>query len=97
MQNRKIMITQSDLEKIAKLARLGLKPNESAELTNDIEKIISYFQQLSKLNLTNIKPMTHAVQTFLPLRSDEIKATKCLVDYLPYKKFNYIFVPPVLE
>ncbi|MEO0083032.1 MAG: Asp-tRNA(Asn)/Glu-tRNA(Gln) amidotransferase subunit GatC [candidate division WOR-3 bacterium] len=91
------MITQSDLEKIAKLARLGLETSESRALTADIEKIINYFQQLSKLNLTNVKPMTHAVQTFLPLRPDEISAVKCLIDYLPYNKFNYIVVPPVLE
>jgi aspartyl-tRNA(Asn)/glutamyl-tRNA(Gln) amidotransferase subunit C len=91
------MITQSDLEKVAKLAKLGLTPEESVRLTEEIEKIIGYFQQIRELNLENVPPMTHAVSIILPLRYDEIRATKCIVDYLPYKKFNYFFVPTVLE
>ncbi len=91
------MITQSDLEKVAKLAKLGLTADESNQLTVEIEKIIGYFQQIKQLNLENVPPMTHAVNIVLPLRYDEIRASKCIFDYMPYKKFNYFYVPAVLE
>jgi aspartyl-tRNA(Asn)/glutamyl-tRNA(Gln) amidotransferase subunit C len=91
------MLTQTDLEKVAKLAKLGLTLEESSRLTNEIEKIISYFQQIKHLDLHDVTPMTHAVSIILPLRYDEIRPTKCLVEYLSYKKFNYISVPAVLE
>lgn len=90
------MISQSDLEKIAKLAKLGLTTEESVRLTGEIENIIGYFKQIKELNLENTTPMTHAVSIVLPLRYDELKPTKCLIDYLMYKKYNFIFVPAVL-
>jgi len=91
------MITQSDLEKVAKLAKLGLTADESNQLTIEIEKIIGYFQQIKQLNLENVPPMTHAVAIVLPLRFDEIRASRCIFDYMPHKKFNYFFVPAFLE
>lgn len=91
------MLTQTDLEKVAKLARLALTPEESSELTLEIEKIIGYFEQIKQLDLQDISPMTHAVSIKLPLRPDDINPTKCLIELLPYKKFSYFVVPAVLE
>jgi len=91
------MLTQTDLEKVARLARLALTQEESLELTNEIEKIIGYFQQIKQLDLKDISPMTHAVSITLPLRADVANPTKCLIESLPYKKFNHFFVPAVLE
>jgi len=91
------MINQSDLDKVAKLAKIGLTAEESTKLTNEVEKIIRYFQAIKELDLEDVSPMTHAVAIVLPLRYDEIRSSKCLIDYLPYKKFNHIFVPAVLE
>jgi aspartyl/glutamyl-tRNA(Asn/Gln) amidotransferase C subunit len=91
------MINRPDLEKVARLAKLGLTAEESAKLTKDLENIISYFHQIKELELRDVLPMTHAVMIVLPLRFDEIRPFKFMSDYLKYKKFNYIFVPAVLE
>jgi len=91
------MINQSDIKKVARLARLGLTTEESTKLAKDLENIIGYFHEIKELELRNVSPMTHAVMIVLPLRLDEIKPFKCMDNYLPYKKFNYIFVPAVLE
>jgi len=91
------MLTQTDLEKVAMLARLALTQEESNELITEIEKIIGYFQQIKQIDLQNVSPMTHAVSITLPLRPDDINPTKCLIESLPYKKFNHFFVPAVLE
>jgi aspartyl/glutamyl-tRNA(Asn/Gln) amidotransferase C subunit len=90
------MITKTDLEKVAKLARLGISSEESTEMANEFEKIIKYFEQIRNLDLKNILPMTHAVNIILEPRADIIRSTKCATDFMPYLKYNYFSVPPVL-
>jgi aspartyl-tRNA(Asn)/glutamyl-tRNA(Gln) amidotransferase subunit C len=91
------MITQSVLEKVAKLSRLGITPDEVVSMTAEIEKIIEYFEQVRNVNLENVQPMTHAVAINLQPRPDVIKSTKCITEQMPYIKRNYFFVPAVLE
>jgi aspartyl-tRNA(Asn)/glutamyl-tRNA(Gln) amidotransferase subunit C len=91
------MITQSELEKVAKLARVGLTQEESSSLTSDMEKIISYFEQLKKLNLQKVLPMTHAVSIVLEPRPDQLVITKNTTALMPYQKHNHFCVPVVLE
>jgi len=90
------MITKTDLEKIAKLGRLGISSDESAEMANEFEKIIKYFEQIRTLELTNVPPMTHAVDIILEPRPDIIQSTKCVTDFMPYIKYHYFYVPAVL-
>lgn len=90
------MITKTDLEKVAKLARLGISSEEMAEMTNEFEKIIKYFEHIRTLDLENIAPMTHAVDIILKPRADIVLRTKCATDFMPYLKFNYFSVPAIL-
>ncbi|MBS4016485.1 MAG: Asp-tRNA(Asn)/Glu-tRNA(Gln) amidotransferase subunit GatC [Candidatus Latescibacteria bacterium] len=90
-------ISASELTKVAKLARLGLTQSEAVSLTNDIEKIVEYFEMIKNLDLQKVEPMTHAVAISLPLRPDLLKAVKCATEMLPYQKHHHFYVPPVLE
>ncbi|MCX7785013.1 MAG: Asp-tRNA(Asn)/Glu-tRNA(Gln) amidotransferase subunit GatC [candidate division WOR-3 bacterium] len=91
------MITPQVLAKIARLAKLGLTSEELVDLSQDIEKIIQYFNQLKSLNLDKVMPMTHAVEMTLRLRTDEPKVIPEVCKYLPYIKTNYFSVPIILE
>lgn len=90
------MITKTDLEKVAKLARLGIASEELTGTANEFEKIIKYFEQIRGLDLINIPPMTHAVDIILEPRPDIIQSTKCATDFMLYLKYNYFSVPAVL-
>ncbi|MEO0072120.1 MAG: Asp-tRNA(Asn)/Glu-tRNA(Gln) amidotransferase subunit GatC [candidate division WOR-3 bacterium] len=91
------MIDINELEKIAHLARIGLKPDELENLASDIEKIVKYFQKLKEVSLVNVLPMTHTVDKTLELRPDMVKETNVSIDDFPYVKFRYFYVPSILD
>jgi aspartyl-tRNA(Asn)/glutamyl-tRNA(Gln) amidotransferase subunit C len=91
------MINESVLTKVARLARLGLTPDEVVAMTTDIEKIIEYFEQIRNLDLADVEPMTHAVAITLQSRPDQINPTQCPTALLPYQKHHHFYVPAVLE
>ncbi|MCX7756713.1 MAG: Asp-tRNA(Asn)/Glu-tRNA(Gln) amidotransferase subunit GatC [candidate division WOR-3 bacterium] len=91
------MITLQDIEKIARLARIGLQSDEIISLTEDIENIINYFQKLKELSLEEVLPMTHTVEKTLELRPDIVQESKLSIDKFPYLKFHYFYVPAVIE
>jgi aspartyl-tRNA(Asn)/glutamyl-tRNA(Gln) amidotransferase subunit C len=91
------MITKAELEKVARLARLGLNSEEIENLAIDIEKIINYFQTLKELPLENILPMTHSIEKTLELRPDTVQENLMSYEVLPYLKFHYFYVPQVIE
>lgn len=90
-------INEETLAKVARLARVSLTRDELLSMTVDIEKIIAYFEQIRKLNLDNVEPMTHAIAMTLNTRADQVNPTRCATQHLPYQKHNHFYVPAVLE
>ncbi len=93
-------IELSDVEHIAKLARLSLTPEEKTRYQRELGKILEYFDQLNKLDTSKIPPMTHAVPKENLLREDEIKP--CLPQEValknaPHAREGYFQVPQVIN
>lgn len=63
--------TDADLTKIARLARLSLNAQERSRLPADMERILQLVAQLQEIDVEGIKPMYHAEDRSLPLRSDQ--------------------------
>ena len=63
-------ISESQVEHIAKLARLKLTSEEALFYRNNMEKILDYVQQLDTLDTNNVKPTYHAVPLQDHLRAD---------------------------
>ena len=53
-------LSAEDVMTVAKLARLSLDPNEVAELTQKLGKIIELVEQLREVNTDHVEPMVHA-------------------------------------
>ena len=92
-------ISINDVEHIAGLARLELTPEEKKRFQIELGKIIEYFDQLKKLDTSQVSPMTHAVPLENVLREDQI--TPCLpveeaLQNAPQKKEGYFQVPKVV-
>ncbi len=51
-------ITESDIEKIAKLAHLEITDEERRALTPQIASIVAYVEQLNELDTSQIEPAT---------------------------------------
>lgn len=55
-------VTRTDIENLAKLARMRLNEEEFAVLEKDLNAILAYFDQLKAVDVTGIKPMVHCVE-----------------------------------
>ncbi len=60
-----------DIKHIADLARLNLDDGELSRYETDINAILSYAEQLSKVDLTDVNPTAHAASITNVIRSDE--------------------------
>ena len=65
------LLTEADVRKVAKLARLELEPDEVRQMTVELSAIVGYVQNLSELDTTNVPPTSQVLVERLALREDE--------------------------
>ena len=65
-------ISQTDIEKIAHLARLAIVDQDKAQYCSDLEKVLSLVEQMQQVNTDNIEPLAHPMDASQRLRADEI-------------------------
>lgn len=65
-------VNNKQVEQIAKLARLKFDENEIENLTNDMNKILGYMDQLNELDTENIEPLSHPLDLSNVMREDEL-------------------------
>ena len=89
-----------DVAFIAKLARIELTDEETAQFTDDLSQILDYVTQLQQWDTEGVEPMYHPVPTFDALRSDEPQPGLSTEDALmnaPQSSAQQIRVPKVVE
>ena len=66
-------ITRAEVEHVGRLARLALTDEELDSLTNEMDAILDYVEQLKSLDTDGIVPTAHAVPMENAFRPDVIK------------------------
>lgn len=64
-------ITTSDVQKVAKLARLRLTDDELERFTGQLAAVLEHAADLETLDLAGVEPMAHPVPLTNVLRTDE--------------------------
>ena len=93
-------ITSSDVRKVAELARLKLPEDEIQAYTSQLEKILSYVEQLQRVETTDIMPTTRAVEVVNVLREDAIQKTDVreeILNQAPEREGDFFRVPKILS
>ena len=93
-------VTISDVDKIAKLAKLKFADEEKVKLQKDLNKILEYIDQLNKLDLENVEPLENINETQNVLRKDEEYkwlTTEEALKNAPAKTGKFFKVPKVLD
>ena len=62
-----------DINKIAKLSRLKLAPEEGELLSKNLSAILDYVKNLDQLDTQNIEPTSHVLNLENVYRPDEVK------------------------
>ena len=63
---------QSDVEKIAHLARLAVTGEEAQGLSGDLSRILDLVAQMDQVDTSDVEPMAHPLQMSQRLREDRV-------------------------
>ena len=89
-----------DIEKIAELARLSLKPEEKKKLEKELDAILNYVQKLNALNTEHVEPTSHVLDVENVFRVDEVKPSVVrdeALDHAPAREGKFFKVPKVVD
>ena len=94
------MITIDTVRHVAKLARLKLSEQEELMYTEQMGKIIEYFDELAAIDTTGVEPMSHALPLTNVMREDEVEVTlthDALLKNAPSIEDEFFRVPKIGE
>ena len=93
-------ISNEEVKKVAKLARLELNENQIQNHAQQLEKILDYIKQLETINTDNVPCTTRAIEVVNVLRKDEQKNyenPEALLDLAPSRENNFFKVPRIIS
>jgi aspartyl-tRNA(Asn)/glutamyl-tRNA(Gln) amidotransferase subunit C len=65
-------LTRSEVENIAHLARLAIRPEEIPVYVNNLSRILDFVRQLEAADTRGVQPMAHPLALNQRLRPDQI-------------------------
>lgn len=65
-------ITPEEVQRVARLARLALAPEEVERYADQLSAILEAFEALAKVDTTGVEAQSYATALELPLRPDEV-------------------------
>jgi aspartyl-tRNA(Asn)/glutamyl-tRNA(Gln) amidotransferase subunit C len=89
-----------DIEKVARLARLELSEEEKVTFGNQLEQILTYMEQLNRLDTTGVEPTSHAIPIHNAFREDEMKPSfnqEEVLSISPDQENEHFKVPRIIE
>lgn len=93
-------VEEKEVEKIASLAKLHLKPEEKRLFSRQLSRILGYFNKLASLELEEVEPLYHVIDLKNVMRDDEEREGLHISEVLnnaPEVKKNMFKVPKVIE
>jgi aspartyl-tRNA(Asn)/glutamyl-tRNA(Gln) amidotransferase subunit C len=89
-----------DIEKVARLARLELSEEEKVTFGSQLEQILTYMEQLNRLDTSGVEPTSHAIPVYNVFREDEVKPSLPQEEVLaiaPDEEDGHFKVPRIIE
>jgi aspartyl-tRNA(Asn)/glutamyl-tRNA(Gln) amidotransferase subunit C len=99
-RGKSVKITEDEVMRVSKLARLRLEPKETVRFQKDLSAILEYMDMLNDVDTTGIEPTFHTHSITDAVREDEVERSQSIEDALlnaPQRHDGTIVVPKVLE
>ncbi|SEM92782.1 aspartyl/glutamyl-tRNA(Asn/Gln) amidotransferase subunit C [Mesobacillus persicus] len=93
-------ISAEQVKHVAHLARLAVTEEEANRLTQQLDKIITYAEQLNELDTENVEPTSHVLEIKNVMREDTAKPglpNEEVLKNAPDHQDGQIKVPPIME
>jgi aspartyl-tRNA(Asn)/glutamyl-tRNA(Gln) amidotransferase subunit C len=96
------MLKKTDIEHIAKLARLKLTENEKKQIGEELSSVLNYIEELKEVNIDKVSPVSHSINITNVVREDKSfplnpENRKKLLDSAPSVKDKLIKVKAVFN
>jgi aspartyl-tRNA(Asn)/glutamyl-tRNA(Gln) amidotransferase subunit C len=93
-------LDKSTLERVAYLARIKINNSEIDKMTEELNNIMKWIEELNEVDITNVQPMTGVSNMTLREREDKVTDggyQDKIVSNAPEKIDNSFTVPKVIE
>ena len=93
-------VSKEEVKHIANLSRLSLTEEQLEKYTEDLSNIVNFANELSKVDITGVKPTAHILDIKNVFRKDEVSTSYDREEILknaPSKAGGCISVPKVVE
>ena len=97
-------LSDDQVRRLAHLARIGIRPEESAAVIERLNRVLGLIDQLKAVDTTGIEPMAHPLDALLPegqrLRPDavtEVDRRELFQSVAPAVQEGLYLVPKVIE
>ena len=93
-------IDQAQVEKVAKLSRLQLTPEEIREFTDQLAAILDYVGKMNELDTEDVQPLAHCLPVSNVFRKDCVReslGTEKTLENAPQRDGEFFKVPKILD
>ncbi len=93
-------IDEATVQRVARLARIKITPEEAKGLEKELSGILEWVKQLDEVDTKDVEPMTRVVDMKLKMRRDEVNDGEIAGDVTqnaPEKDDHFYVVPKVVE
>ncbi len=93
-------IEASEVEHVARLARLELGAEEKERMRAQLDRILGYIDKLRQLDTTGVEPTSHVVPVVNVFREDELRPcfpSEEMLANAPDRKGEFFRVPRIIE
>jgi aspartyl-tRNA(Asn)/glutamyl-tRNA(Gln) amidotransferase subunit C len=93
-------VDEATVRRIAHLARIAVSDEDAKALQGDLSTILDWVEQLNEVDVSDVEPMTSAVQVKMKMREDVVSdggyAEKVIAN-APANDEHFFLVPKVVE
>jgi aspartyl-tRNA(Asn)/glutamyl-tRNA(Gln) amidotransferase subunit C len=93
-------VDQATVRRIAHLARIAVTDAEVPHLQSEINAILAFVEDLAKVDVEGVEPMTSVIPMKLPMREDVVtdgEIQKFILANAPLTEDGFFLVPKVVE
>jgi aspartyl-tRNA(Asn)/glutamyl-tRNA(Gln) amidotransferase subunit C len=93
-------LEDTQVEKIAHLARLGIDADDVPDYAHNLSAILAFVEQLNRVNTTGVQPLAHPLEATQRLRPDVVTEPDEREKFLrnaPLTEAGLYLVPRVIE
>ena len=93
-------LSKDEVDRIARLARLAVRPEESAAVIERLNRVLGMIETMRAVDTRQVEPMAHALDVVQRLRADEVTETDqhgVFQSVAPAVERDLYLVPKVIE